>query len=50
MLVLLVLVILAVWSLVATAAVALCVYAKRADEEIAHPELAPVIELHRSAA
>jgi hypothetical protein len=49
-LVLITFVILAVWLLVATATVALCVYAKRADEEIAQPELAPVIELRSSAA
>ena len=50
MLVLITFVILAVWLLVATATVALCVHAKRTDEEIAQPELAPVIELRSSAA
>jgi K+ transporter len=50
MLVLLALVILAVWGLVATATVALCVYAKRADDEMEGGELAPVIELFSSAA
>ena len=50
MLVLITFVILAVWLLVATATVALCVYVRRADEEIAQPELAPVIELRSSAA
>jgi hypothetical protein len=50
MLVLITFLILAVWLLVATATVALCVYAKRADEEIAQPELAPVIQLRSSAA
>ena len=50
MFVLLAFVIIAVWLSVATATVALCAYAKRADEEIEHSELAPVIELSSSAA
>ena len=50
MFVLLAFVILVVWLSAATATIALCVYAKRADEEIAQSELAPVIELSSSAA
>ena len=38
-----------VWLLVALAAVALCAYARRTDEEIADAERAPVIDI-RSAA
>ena len=42
---LLVPIVLAVWLLVALAAVVLCVSARRTDDEIARAELAPVIEI-----
>jgi beta-lactamase regulating signal transducer with metallopeptidase domain len=38
-----------IWMLVALAAVTLCAYARRTDEEIARAELAPVVELDLSA-
>ena len=38
-----------IWLLVALAAVTLCAYARRTDDEIARAELAPVVELDLSA-
>jgi hypothetical protein len=38
-----------IWVLVALAAVTLCAYARRTDDEIARAELAPVVELDLSA-
>ncbi len=46
---LMLLALLAVWLLVALAAVALCAYARQADEELARAELVPVIELSSAA-
>ena len=43
-------IVLAVWLLVAAAAVVLCVAARRTDDEIAKSELAPVIDLKSAVA
>ena len=50
MLVLVAFVVVAVWVMVATATVAVCVYAERAAREAEGLEPAPVIELGSSAA
>jgi len=42
-------VLVAFWLVAAVAAVALCAYARRIDEEIAQEELAPVVDIGPTA-